>query len=44
MDEYSMKTLALTPIGDENFILATNATNRKGIKKIDSASVVVHLE
>ncbi len=44
MDEYSLKALALTPVGDGNFILAINATVRKAIKKIDGASVVVHLE
>ena len=44
IDDLSIKALALTPMGDGNFILAINAQIRKGIKKIYGAFVDVEIE
>lgn len=44
IDNYTIKALALTPMGDGNFILAINAEIRKVIKKIHGAIVDVQLE
>ncbi len=44
MDEVEINALALTPMGDGNFILAINAALRKNLKKIDGANVVVAIE
>ena len=44
IDEYCIKGLALTPMGDGNFILAVNESIRKAIKKIKGALVKVNIE
>lgn len=44
IDEVEIKALALTPIGDGNFILAINASLRKSLKKIDGANVLIMIE
>ena len=44
IDDHVIKALALTPMGDGNFILALNAIIRKSIKKIHGAFVEVQLE
>ena len=44
IDDYPIKAIALTPMGDGDFILATNATIRKAIKKIHGAEVVLSIE
>ena len=44
IDEYCIKGIALTPMGDGNFILAVNASIRKAIKKIEGAFVRVNIE
>lgn len=44
IDEHYIKGIALTPMGDGDFILALNATVRKGIKKIEGAFVIVNIE
>ena len=44
IDEYEIKAIALTPMGDGNFILAINATIRKVIKKIHGAEIMVEIE
>jgi len=44
IDEHFIKGVALTPMGDANFILAVNATVRKAIKKIEGALVKVNIE
>ena len=44
IDEYFIKAIALTPMGNGNFILAVNATVRKAIKKIQGAFVEINIE
>ena len=44
IDEHCIKEIALTPMGDGNFILAVNASIRKAIKKIEGAFVKVNME
>lgn len=44
IDEYVFKAIALTPMGDGNFILAINASIRKAIKKIQGAFVEIKIE
>lgn len=44
IDEVEIKALALTPVGDGNFILAINASLRKSLLKIDGATVMVTIE
>ena len=44
IDNHPIKTVALTPIGEGNFILAVNAEIRKAIKKIHGVSVQIYLE
>ena len=44
IDEHCIKRLALTPMGDGNFILAVNASIRKVIKKIHGAFVEIKIE
>ena len=44
IDEHCIKGIALTPMGDGNFILAVNAAVRKAIKKIHGAFVEIKLE
>ena len=44
IDEHCIKELALTPMGDGNFILTVNATVRKAIKKIPGAFVEIKIE
>lgn len=43
LDDYAIEGVALIPIGDGQFILAVNATMRKGIRKNVGASVTVNL-
>ncbi len=44
IDNHPIKAIALTPIGEGNFILAVNAEMRKAIKKLHGASVQIYLE
>jgi hypothetical protein len=44
IDYHQIKAIALTPMGDGNFILAINATIRKAIKKIYGAEITVEIE
>ena len=44
IDEHYIQGIALTPMGDGNFILAVNASIRKAIKKIQGAFVEIKLE
>ncbi len=44
IDDYQIKALALTPMGEGDYILAINATIRKAIKKIHGATVDVLIE
>ena len=43
IDDYDIAAVALTPIGEGNFIMAVNAAMRKSLKKIYGAFVDVHL-
>jgi len=44
LDDYPIKNIALFPRGDGDFIMAINATMRKGIKKTKGAEVNAKLE
>ena len=44
IDDHKIAAIALTPIGEGEFILAVNASMRKVIKKIEGAFVDVKLE
>jgi len=44
IDEYSIKAVALLPMGEGNFIMPLNATMRKGIGKRHGAMLQVLLE
>ncbi|MCY7293276.1 MAG: YdeI/OmpD-associated family protein [Ferruginibacter sp.] len=44
IDDYGITALALTAMGEGNFILAVNGSIRKAIKKIDGAMVNVVIE
>jgi len=44
LDEYVIRKVALLPMGDGDFIMALNATIRKGIQKRKGASLKVLLE
>ena len=44
LDDYSINGVALIPMGEGDFIMAINATMRKGIKKRHGASLKVQLE
>ena len=44
LDAYSVKGVALLPMGAGNFIMALNATMRKGIHKKKGAMLTVRLE
>lgn len=44
IDCHKIAAIALTPMGEGNFILAVNASMRKAIKKIEGAPVHVQLE
>ena len=44
LDAYTIKQIALVPMGDGRFILAVNATMRRGIRKEEGATVQVALE
>ncbi len=43
LDNYSIKSIALLPVGGGDFIMALNATIRKGIKKRKGATLLVQL-
>lgn len=43
IDDHKIAAIALTPMGEGDFILAVNASMRKAIKKIESAFVDVKL-
>src|SRR4030095_2456915 len=43
LDDLSIKGVALLPMGNGDFIMAINATMRKGIKKRKGAAVTVRL-
>ena len=43
LDEFAIKAIALLPRGDGSFIMAVNATMRKGIKKHKGATLQVQL-
>ncbi|MDP9230886.1 MAG: YdeI/OmpD-associated family protein [Bacteroidota bacterium] len=44
LDDYSIKHVALLPMGNGNFIMALNTTIRKGIRKRKGAKLNVQLE
>ena len=44
LDDYSISGVALIPMGEGDFIMAINATIRKGIKKRHGAPLKVQLE
>jgi uncharacterized protein YdeI (YjbR/CyaY-like superfamily) len=44
LDKYTFESVGLIPMGEGNFILAVNATMRKGIKKRKGASVEVTMQ
>jgi hypothetical protein len=44
LDNYSIKSVALMPMGGGNFVMAVNATMRKGIGKRKGAMIKVELE
>lgn len=44
IDEFPIKLVALIPMGEGDFILPINAQMRKGIRKIEGASVQLSLE
>lgn len=44
LDNYAIKSVALLPMGEGDFIMALNAAMRKGIKKQKGAQVHVQLE
>ncbi len=44
IDNHLIRAVALTPIGEGNFILAVNAEMRKAIKKNNGASVQIKIE
>jgi len=44
LDEYAIKAVALMPMGGGKFIMAVNATMRKGIGKRKGAMIKVQLE
>lgn len=44
LDNYSVKGVALLPMGEGDFIMALNAAMRKGIKKQKGATVRVQLQ
>ena len=44
LDDYSIKNVALIPIGNGDFIMALNVTMRKGIHKRKGAMIKVKLE
>lgn len=43
LDQYKIDRVALMPMGDGHFIMALNATMRKGIQKGPGASIAVQL-
>lgn len=44
LDDYPIESVALLPMGEGDFIMAVNATMRKGIKKRKGATLKVQLE
>jgi hypothetical protein len=44
LDSYSYEGVSLLPMGEGNFIMAVNATMRKGIRKQKGASVKVQMQ
>jgi Domain of unknown function (DUF1905)/Bacteriocin-protection, YdeI or OmpD-Associated len=44
IDEYAIQGVSLVPMGNGEFIMAVNATIRKGIKKIHGAKVTLQIE
>jgi len=44
LDQYKIDRVALMPMGDGHFIMALNASMRKGIQKSQGASIAVHLK
>ncbi|MDE3142985.1 MAG: DUF1905 domain-containing protein [Bacteroidota bacterium] len=44
LDDFSIKEIALMPMGDGSFIMPLNATIRKGIKKRKGATLLVQIE
>jgi hypothetical protein len=44
LDKYAIKQVALVPMGDGQFIIAVNATMRRGIRKEAGATVQVSLD
>lgn len=44
IDDFAIEQTALIPMGDGNFIMPINAAMRKGIKKIEGASVRIAIE
>lgn len=44
LDAFPIKQIALVPMGEGDFIMAVNATMRKGIRKKEGAAIAVVLE
>lgn len=44
LDDFKIKSIALMPMGDGNFIMPVNASMRKGIGKLKGAMVSVSIE
>ena len=44
LDAFPIKQVALVPMGEGDFIIAVNATMRKGIRKHEGATIEVSLE
>lgn len=44
LDEYPIHAVALLPMGEGDFVMAINATMRKGIKKREGATLDVQIE
>lgn len=44
LDDYPIRQVALVPMGEGNFIIAINATMRKGLRKKEGAQIKVAIE
>ncbi|MFM9985150.1 MAG: DUF1905 domain-containing protein [Flavobacteriales bacterium] len=44
LDQYAIHQVALIPMGEGDYIMAINATMRKGIRKNEGATIVVQIE
>ena len=44
LDQYAIHQVALIPMGEGDYIMAINATMRKGIRKNEGATISVQIE